>query len=143
MKRTVLFGLLIAGVLSLSATSCKKDNDPAPATPNPSTPTPTPKSRDVKYTLTGNYTGRPLEVTYYQPGGGIVTVPPAESLPWEKAITYEPSVQGISFQCSGNNGIPGQTVTAKIFAGGKEVKTATGTVGSNGIIVVNAGTHIF
>lgn len=139
MKINILSGLLLTTFIAFSA--CKKENN--------NTPTPTPgggnnpvKSRDVRYEISGNYSGK-LKVTYFQAGGGIGSTPDV-TVPWTKEITYQASVGGVNLSAGGHEGgLPGQTVTLKIFVGGVEKHTATGEVGSNGVVSVITDTYVF
>ncbi len=98
-------------------------------------------SRDVKYEITGNFTGE-LDVTYMEKSGAplIEDVP---SLPWTKEFTANPDSDGALLHTGGGGGVAGQTVTAKIYVGGKVVSELTGTANSDGIIVVHTKTYVF
>ena len=98
-------------------------------------------SRDVKYEITGNFTGE-LDVTYTEKSGAplIEDVP---SLPWTKELTANPETGAVLLRTSGGGGVAGQTVTAKIYVGGKVVSELTGTANSDGIIVVHPNPYVF
>lgn len=117
--------------LAFTAVSCSSDDD------NNSEAA----SRDVKYEITGNFTGE-LDVTYMEKSGAplIEDVP---ALPWTKEFTANPDSDGALVHTSGLGGIAGQTVTAKIYVGGKVVSELTGTADSDGIIVVHPNTYVF
>lgn len=139
MKRFVLQSML--GVILISVSACKKENNTTPTptpTPNPTNPV---KNRNVRYEVSGNYTGK-LTVQHFQAGGGIGTSPDI-TVPWSKEITYEPNVGGVNLAVSGHTGQPGQTVTIKIYIGGVEKRTASGEVNNNGVISVMAETVLF
>lgn len=118
--------------LAFTAVSCSSDDD------NNSGPT---ASRDVKYEITGNFTGE-LDVTYMEKSGAplIEDVP---ALPWTKEFTADAGSDGALVHTSGLGGVAGQTVTAKIYVGGKVVSELTGTANSDGIIVVHPNTYVF
>lgn len=107
--------------------SCKKDKD------NNGNP---PPSRNVKYEITGNYSGHLLVVI----NDGTSTEPfTVTSLPWTKEKTYASSVLAIGIggqSVVGHLGQPGQTVTVKIYAGGTVVKNSSVTAGADGVAVL-------
>ena len=65
------------------------------------------------------------------------------ALPWTKEFTANADSDGALVHTSGLGGVAGQTVTAKIYVGGKVVSELTGTANSDGIIVVHPKTYIF
>lgn len=119
--------------LAFTAVSCSSDDDNDSGAES--------GSRDVKYEITGNFTGE-LDVTYMEKSGAplIEDVP---SLPWAKEFTANPDSDGALLHTAGGGGVAGQTVTAKIYVGGKVVSELTGTANSDGIIVVHTKTYIF
>lgn len=116
-------------IFLLLLTACSKDES-APA-----------KSRDIKFEVTGNYTGR-LDATYFTASGGA-TNESLLSLPWSKSVVYQPSVAATSLTIAGGGGVSGQTLTLKVFAGGKMVSETPGVANSSGIIVIASPTYIF
>ncbi|GGF19166.1 hypothetical protein [Flavobacterium limi] len=99
------------------------------------------KSRDVKYEVTGNYTGQ-LDVTYMEKSGAPL-IEDITSLPWTKEFTADADSDGALVHTSGYGGIKDQTVTAKVYVGGKVVSELTGKADSEGIIVVHPKTYVF
>ncbi|RYJ39263.1 MULTISPECIES: hypothetical protein [Flavobacterium] len=130
--KSILKTLAIVMTLAFTAVSCSSDNDDNNSAP---------ASRDVKYEITGNYTGQ-LDVTYMEKSGAplIEDVP---SLPWTKEFTADADSDGALVHTSGYGGVAGQTVTAKVYVGGKVVSELTGKADSEGIIVVHPKTYIF
>lgn len=118
--------------LAFTAVSCSSDDD------NNSEPT---ASRDVKYEITGNFTGE-LDVTYMEKSGAPL-IEDVLALPWTKEFTANADSDGALVHTSGLGGVAGQTVTAKIYVGGKVVSELTGTANSDGIIVVHPNTYVF
>jgi len=131
--KSILKTLAIVFTLAFTAGSCSSDNDNDSET--------VPASRDVKYEITGNFTGE-LDVTYMEKSGAplIEDVP---ALPWTKEFTANADSDGALVHTSGLGGVAGQTVTAKIYVGGKVVSELTGIANSDGIIVVHPKSYIF
>jgi hypothetical protein len=99
------------------------------------------KSRDVKYEITGNFTGE-LSAIYFDKGGSPLNED-VTSLPWTKQITADAGVPGITFSASGHGGVKDQTLTAKIYVGGEVVKESTAKANSDGIIIVTLAPFLF
>lgn len=141
MKRNVFFSVLTALSVMLLISACGKDNNTPTPTPTPK-PTPTPvANRNIKYEVTGNFSGI-MEVTYTQAGGGVGTQPEI-TLPWTKEITCDPSVGAVTINVSGRGGVEGQSFVVKIYAGGVEKRTVTGVAASNGIAVAITNPYVF
>lgn len=97
-------------------------------------------SRDFKYEISGNYTGG-TTIVYYAANGSTSTEED-DILPWTKEVTYENNVKGIAIAASpvvAKPGVPGQTITLKIYRGNKLIKKSTATVLSNGFFNLNSG----
>ena len=109
--------------------ACSKD-EPAPT-----------KSRDIKFEVTGNFSGT-IDATYITASGGATTES-LPSLPWTKSIIYQSTVSGTTITIGGGGGVAGQTVKVKVFAGGLVVSDTPGVANSSGIIVVASPTYIF
>ncbi|WP_456313584.1 MmpS family transport accessory protein [Pseudomonas shirazensis] len=131
--KSILRTAALVLTLAFTAVSCSSDNDNDSGSQS--------ASRDVKYEITGNFTGE-LDVTYMEKSGAplIEDVP---SLPWTKEFTANADSDGALVHTSGLGGVPGQTVTAKIYVGGKVVSELTATANSDGIIVVHPKTYVF
>ncbi|GAA3758650.1 hypothetical protein [Flavobacterium ginsengiterrae] len=119
--------------LAFTAVSCSSDNDD-----NSGTAT---GSRDVKYEITGNYTGK-LDATYIEKSGAPL-IEDVTALPWTKEFTANADSDAALAHSSGYGGVSGQTLTVKIYVGGKVVSELTGTANLEGIIVVHPKTYIF
>ncbi|MCV9929327.1 hypothetical protein OIU83_16795 [Flavobacterium sp. LS1R49] len=132
--KTTLKKIMFLLTLVFVAASCSSSDDN-------NEPEPVKVSRDVKYEITGNFTGE-LDVTYMEKSGAplIEDVP---SLPWVKEFTADAKSDGALVHTGGLGGVAGQKVTAKIYVGGKVVSELTGTANSDGIIVVHTKTYIF
>jgi hypothetical protein len=122
----VLSLLSLSIILVLS--SCGKDDTPA-------------KSRDIKFEITGNFSGQ-LDATYITASGGA-TNESITSLPWTKSITYTATALSTNMTVGGGGGVAGQTLTIKVFAGGALVSTTPGTANSSGIVVVATPSYVF
>lgn len=137
MKRNIYFILLFASV-ALAITGCKKNSSGDTSTP------PGISKRVVKYEITGNYTGE-LIVVYNDNVNGTTSLI-SKSLPWSKSLTYANNVLVIGIGGDGFDskpGVPGQTVTLRIYSGGEVVKSSTNVAGSNGIVISDALTYQF
>ena len=109
--------------------SCSED-DSSPA-----------KSRDIKFEVTGNFTGA-LSATYVNAtGGGANESIPA--LPWNKTITYASTVPSTAISIGATGGVAGQTVRVKVFAGGTLVSDTPGVADASGMVVVAAPSYVF
>ncbi|KQO30002.1 hypothetical protein ASF10_05725 [Flavobacterium sp. Leaf82] len=130
--KSILKTLAIVLTLTFTAGSCSSDNDSDPVSGG---------SRDVKYEVTGNYTGK-LSVTYIEEGGAAL-IEDITALPWKKEFTAKTDSRAASISTSGYGGLKGQTLTGKIYVGGKVVKELTATATEDGIIVLVPGTYVF
>jgi len=119
--------------LAFTAVSCSSDDDNDSGAGS--------GSRDVKYEITGNYTGD-LDVTYLEKSGAALNED-VDALPWTKEFTANADSPGASFQTSGNGGVKGQTLTGKVYVGGKVVKELTATATEDGIIVLIPSSYVF
>lgn len=129
--KSIMKTLAIVLTLAFTMGSCSSDNDNDSA----------PASRDVKYEVTGNYTGK-LDVTYMEKSGAPL-IEDITALPWTKEFTANADSDGALVHSSGYGGVKGQTLTVKIYVGGKVVSELTGTANEDGIIVVHPKTYIF
>ncbi|WP_166923385.1 MmpS family transport accessory protein [Flavobacterium poyangense] len=121
--KKILFAL--TGLLLL-VTSCSNDNDKNPDSDN---------SRKVKYELTGTFSKK-IRVTYINESGGNVTEDNV-SIPWSKEVTFGKGTFALGISGTsvvGQEGTPGQTLTAKIFVNGTEKKVLTNSATNEGII---------
>lgn len=100
-------------------------------------------SRDFKYEISGNYTGS-TTIVYYAANGSTSTEED-DNLPWTKEVTYDNNVKGIAIVASpvaAKPGVPGQTITLKIYRGNKLFKKSTATVLSSGFFNLNSGSIV-
>ncbi|WP_166437134.1 MmpS family transport accessory protein [Niastella caeni] len=119
-----LFAIILPG--------CKKDKD------NNNTPS----NRNVKYELTGNFTGK-FSLIIIDNESGSQTLNNV-SLPWSKEITYSNKVTAISIGAAATTqGAAGQTVVMKIYSNGNVVKTTNATAGSSGELTLPGLGHSF
>jgi hypothetical protein len=98
-------------------------------------------SRDVRYEVTGNFTGS-IGISYTTESGGVVNgnIP---SLPWNLSINYDSSVTSASFAAAGNNGTSNQNVTIKVFRGTTLVSTTNATASPEGAFTMSIPTIVF
>lgn len=124
----VMTALLL--LFTTSLLSCKdKDKDNKP-------------SRDVKYEITGNFTGR-LLILFNDNINGNTMVSNA-AVPWSKDVTYTANVVAVSIGGHATTvGAPGQTVSLKIYAGGQLVRSGSATAGALGELSLPALTYSF
>lgn len=108
MKKSIFALLMVVTVFI----SCKKDSDKKPDT----------ASRNIRYEITGNFTGTALIASYTTAGGGTNN-DAVTSLPWTKEITYDTNVAAAIIAISGNGGVAGQKVTLVIKRGGIKLGT--------------------
>lgn len=116
--------------LFISILGCSSDND--------NSSTPANNSRNFKFEISGNYTGKSTIV--YTSGNGSNSIEEASSLPWTKEITYDGSVQATTLVASpvvGNSGLEGQNLKLKVYRGGELIKESEVTVLSNGYFNLN------
>ncbi|PBJ06666.1 MmpS family transport accessory protein [Flavobacterium sp. ACN6] len=130
--KSILKTLAIVLTLAFTAVSCSSDNDDNGSGSG---------SRDVKYEITGNYTGK-TSATYFEKGGNALNED-ITSLPWTKEFTAEAKSLGATLSASGYGGSAGQTLTGKIYIGGKLENELTATANSEGIIVLSLTPYVF
>lgn len=130
--KSILKTLAIVLTLAFTAVSCSSDNDDNGGANN---------SRDIKYEITGNYTGT-LSTTYFEKGGNALNED-ITKLPWTKEFTAEAKSMGASLSASGYGGAPGQTLTGKLYVGGKLENELTATANNDGIIVLSLTPYVF
>ncbi len=126
--------LLMAFFLTLLI-SCSKDDNNDNGGNN---------SRQVKYELTGTYSGTLLIV--YINEDGVNQLADNVSLPWSKEVTIKGN-NATTLILNANSEVGGfgqanQTITGKILVGGVEKKTATTNSTSTGYIDVNVFTAL-
>jgi len=122
--KSFLLPFIFIAVLAVFS-GCSSDDD-----------SPAPQSRNIKYEITGNYSGR-LTVAYADEGGNsqIINV---SSLPWSKSLTIEKDVSAIAIAAN-NSGVSspgeiGETITLKIYRNDVVVEESTTTALENGFI---------
>lgn len=126
MKSTKSFLLPFIFITILSVfLSCSSDDD-----------NPAPQSRNIKYEITGNYSGR-LTVAFSDESGNSQTIN-VSSLPWSKSVTIENDVSAIAL-AAGNSGVnnpgsSGETITLKIYRNEEMVEESTTVATDNGFI---------
>lgn len=98
-------------------------------------------SREVKFEVTGNFSGQMNAVFLTASGGG--TAESINSLPWSKTITYESSVPTAQIGVAGAGGSSGETLTVKVIVGGSEKSSTPGTATNSGSISVSAPAYAF
>lgn len=125
MKKPLIFLLMIFATL----VSCSSDDSNSGS------------SRDIKYEVTGNFSGD-LDVTYITASGGGTSAE-VTSLPWELSFTADASSSGAGFNAGGSGGVQGETIVLKIYQGGELKGTTEGTANSDGIVVATSTTVTF
>ena len=120
--KKIVFGL--AALLCFVSSCSSDDSNTSPGA-----------SRKVKYELTGTFS-KNIRVVYINESGSNV-MEDNVSIPWSKEVTFGEGIYALGVSGSsitGQEGTPGQTLTAKIYVNGVEKKTLTNTVSSDGII---------
>lgn len=130
--KSILKTFAIVLTLAFTAFSCSSDNDDKGSGNN---------SRDVRYEITGNYSGK-TSVTFFEKGGNVLNED-LTKLPWTKEFTADAKSLGASLNASGYGGVAGQTLTGKIYVGGKLENELTATATSDGIIVLPLTPYVF
>jgi hypothetical protein len=105
---------LILFVSLMLFSSCNKDDD------NETINT----SRTLHYSLTGNFSGTNLIVSFTTANGGTSNEQ-INILPWDREITYNSNVTAANIAVSGNGGTAGQQVTLIIKRGNTVIGTPT------------------
>lgn len=130
--KTQLKQIMLALTLVFTFASCSSDNDDNVSGNG---------SRDVRYEITGNYSGK-SSITFFEKGGNAVNED-LTKLPWTKEFTAEAKSMGATLSASGYGGLAGQTLTGKIYVGGKLENELTVTANSEGIIVLSLTPYVF
>jgi len=132
MNKSVLVTISIV-VIALSIISCKKDKSPEiPSPPNVNVNT-----RNIKYEIIGNYSGK-LLVAYTNETGATKS-DTAISFPWIKQITYSNSVLAIGI--GGNSilgfyGAPNQKLRINIYSNNSIVKSDSCVTNNTGFMAM-------
>lgn len=114
---------LFLAVAAVSLTSCSNDDD-----------NPVSSSREIKYEITGDYSGtEPIDITYTENGGGSTTE--ATSLPWSRTFTANDNTLAGGFTASAIGATPGETITLKVYQGDTLLESVDATAGSDGIVI--------
>jgi hypothetical protein len=99
-------------------------------------------SRNVKYELSGTYTGKFTIIITDNESGTLVI--DNVTIPWSKEVTYDSKVIAVGIGASATTyGAAGQTALMKIYSGGSVVKTTNGTADQNGALSLPALAHSF
>ena len=116
--------------------SCNDESDVDDDTPKIS-------PRNVRYELTGNFSGNIVTATFTDEFGGTITEE-VTSFPWNKEITFGENVGGAMMVVSGAGGIAGQQVTLTIKKGGNPFGTpTTARADSGGTFTLSSPVIIF
>lgn len=130
----LLSSLYVAACFVILLSSCKKSKEEN-----------NPQNREVRYEITGNYTGK-LNIIYTDEAGNSQTVTNV-SLPWNKSFTAGNAVQTVTLTASttstGTVGLSGQNATAKLYIGSVVKQNVTQTADATGRIQFGIITYIF
>jgi hypothetical protein len=116
-----LFMCVIIAFMGL--TSCSSDDD------NGSTG----GSREIKYEITGDFSGEKIDVTYTTNGGGTNTE--VFDLPWAMTFTADSDTHGAGFSVMGMDATPGEKITLKVYKGDSVLKSLEATADSDGSVI--------
>jgi hypothetical protein len=99
-------------------------------------------NRNVKYELSGTYTGKFTVIISDNVSGNLVI--DNVTIPWSKEVTYDSKVLAVGIGAGASTwGQAGQTALLKIIFGGNVVKTSNGTADQNGALSMPALAHTF
>jgi hypothetical protein len=133
MKTLKYFSLsvLSLAMIVVLMSGCKKDKDDN----NNS-------GRNVKYELTGTYTGKfSILISDNESGTQVYD---NVTIPWTKEVSYSSTVLAVGVGAAATTqGASGQTAFLKIYSGGNVVKSTNGTANQNGTITLTALAHTF
>jgi hypothetical protein len=123
--------VLSFALLVILMSGCKKDKDDNKNS-----------SRNVKYELSGTYTGKFSVIITDTESGQLVI--DNVSIPWSKEVSYSDKVLAVGIGAAAvTDGSAGQTALLKIYSGGNVVKTTNGTADQNGVLTLPALAHTF
>lgn len=98
-------------------------------------------SREVKYEITGNFSGSFIVVaTTNNDDYEVIEV---TKLPWKNEFTAKSSIKLLVATATGSKGKTGETATLKMYVGGKEVRTGGGTATSFGALSMTNNVYMF
>ncbi|WP_313101669.1 hypothetical protein [Epilithonimonas sp.] len=123
---------LILFVSLMLFSSCNKDDD------NETINT----SRTLHYSLTGNFSGTNLIVSFTTANGGTSNEQ-INILPWDREITYNSNVTAANIAVSGNGGTAGQQVTLIIKRGNTVGTPTVATADASGSFTKAAPVVVF
>lgn len=126
--------LFLAVIVSFLLISCSNGNDDSTNAP----------SREIKYEITGTYSGH-LDVFYSNEFGDPVSLV-VTSLPWSKTITYPSDITVIGITSSSvvtNAGIAGETGSMKIYSGNDLKRSSDKIVGQNELLIFDPLSYNF
>ncbi|HEU0125102.1 MmpS family transport accessory protein [Flavobacterium sp.] len=129
--KTQLKQIMLMLTLVFTFASCSSDDDKGSVN----------KSRDVKFEVTGNFTGT-IDAVYIESGNAGQSVD-INALPWTKEFTASADTAGVGINVTGIGGAENQTITVKIYVGGKVEKETTAKAKSDGTVVALPGSYIF
>lgn len=135
MKTKSFFSKSILLLVVILAMSCNKDDSPARGNT---------VSREIKYEITGTYSGHLDVLITDQNGNNLTEV--VTALPWSKTITYPANILtigGTANSVVANAGVAGQTGSLKIYSGDAVKRTSNKTVGQNGLLIFDIQTYSF
>lgn len=132
-----LAALLAVPCLTLTLLGCgtNTSSPTAPSSPSPG------GSRNVRFEVTGNYSGR-LTASFVL-GNGANTLEDIPSLPWTRDVTYAPTVIATAIAVGGTGGTAGQTLVLRVIVGGTQASSTPGTALVGGGINVASPPHTF
>jgi hypothetical protein len=132
-QRTSKHYLAILLASLLFSISCNKSGNNSPE----------PRSRNIKFEISGNFSGKLLLVYTREDGNGNTTVNDV-SVPWSRELVYASNVKTIGVGGNASAvGVAGQKITFKIYSGNSLVVSGDATAGSLGEIVIPALTFSF
>lgn len=117
-----VFMCVVVAVMAL--TSCSSDDDKGSTGGG---------SREIKYEITGDFSGEKLNITYTTNNGGSTTE--AFDLPWTYTFTADADVHSAGFTAGALDATPGQKITLKVYKGNAVLKTVEATANADGDVI--------
>ena len=131
-RKQLSLQVLAFALLIIALPGCKKDKDGNNNNSN----------RNVKYELTGTFTGK-FHIIISDNESGSQTYNDV-TIPWSKEVSYDSKILSVGIGTAITTyGVVGQTAFLKIYSGGSVVKSSNGTADNNGVLTVPSLGHIF
>lgn len=115
---------LILSVVVIACSACDKDED------QPITQIPVPASREITYEVSG-LPGGVVHAAYITASGSGASET-LDAVPWNKTVTLQDQVPSVTLSVVCSEGVPGNSVRARILLGDTTVREQTTTLDNEG-----------